>query len=95
MLLRPNARPPKLSTSGAMLLGSQAGANVVELTRSQIGPYLARAELALAPAQLEACTGSGYVLLRYLGFGLGLGYLDIGARRLESLFPKRWMGGLA
>ena len=51
--------------------------------------------LQLFPGQLEACTGSGYVLVRYLGFGLGLGHLDTGARRLESLFPKRWMGGIA
>jgi len=95
LLIRPNARPPKLSTSGAMLVGAQAASNFIELTREQLGSFLARAELVLAPAQLQACTGSGYVLVRYLGFGLGVGYLDTGTRCLESLFPKRWMGGVA
>lgn len=79
----------------ALLIGAAARSNFVELGREQMGAYVTRLELELAPGQLEACTGSGYVLVRYRGFGLGLGYLDTAKRRLESLFPKRWMGGIA
>ena len=92
-LIRHRLRPPKLSTAGALLLGPRARANTVELRRDQVSPYFQRREQTLGPAQTESCTGTGFVLVRHLGFGLGIGWYDPAGRRLESLFPKRWMGG--
>ena len=92
-LIRHRLRPPKLSTAGALLLGPRARINFIELRRDQVSPYLQRREQTLGPAQTEVCTGRGFVLVRHLGFGLGIGWYDPAGRRLESLFPKRWMGG--
>lgn len=93
LLIRPRLRPPKLSTAGALLLGPQARTNFVELRPEQVRPYLQRQGQTLAAAQTEACTGRGFVLVRYRGFGLGTGWFEPEGRGLESLFPKRWMGG--
>ena len=90
--VRTTARPPKLSTAAVMLLAPAAHRNVVDLDPGQIEPYLRREPLTLSPERCTTCTGTGYVLVRHLGFGLGMGYLNTETRLLESLFPKQWLG---
>ena len=91
--IRTTARPPKLSTAAAMLLGPMARRNVVDIDAAEVERYLRREAFSLAPARSIDCTGTGYVLIRHRGFGLGMAYLDTKTHRLESLFPKRWLGG--
>ncbi len=83
---------PKPTTAAAMLLGDRATRNVVDLNRDQRDAYQRRAAIAPDPEQLRACTGRGYVIVRYAGLALGAAFL---ARRdppeLRSEFPRIWV----
>jgi 16S rRNA C967 or C1407 C5-methylase (RsmB/RsmF family) len=87
---RTNLRPPKLSTAGALLLGSAATRNRLELTAAQRDRYLRREPLRPSPAQTADCQ-LGQVLVFYAGFPLGVAVLHRSGD-LESLFPRRWSG---
>ena len=81
---------PKLTTPGAQILGPHATRNVVDVTRSQLVPYLARTDIVIDRAQSAGCSGDGYVLVRHRGHVLGLGLYRAAAGLIESLVPKRW-----
>ncbi len=89
-LVRTKAHPPKLSTAGAMLLGTSASRNLIEMTQPQLAAYLARSDFPVTAPQIERCAGSGYVIARHQGFGIGIAELDRERLRVRSLFPKRW-----
>lgn len=93
--VRRRSMPAKPTTAAAMLYGGAATRNHVGLGRDQAQAYLDRADITgLASSQLAACTGPGYVVLRYRGYVLGLGQLiydrATGAPRIASLMPKAW-----
>lgn len=92
--LHADMRKPKLTTSAALAVGSEATRNVVELEADELRAYLARRDQELPAARTESCTSGGYVLVRHRGACFGVGWLrpaPAGDRpSLRSLFPKRW-----
>jgi NOL1/NOP2/sun family putative RNA methylase len=87
---RTNIRPPKLTTGAALLLGSAATRQVLELNAEQRDRYLRRDLLRPSRTQTLDCR-PGQVLVRYRGFTLGVAVLHRSGD-LESLFPGRWSG---
>jgi len=87
---RTSFRPPKLTTAGAMLLGSQARRARVALDAGQRDAYLARRELIPSRAQ-AAGLPVGQVIVTYRGYPLGIA-VHHRSGVLESLFPSRWSG---
>jgi len=88
---RTNSRPPKLSTSAALVLGHYATRNRVALEDAQLAGYLQRQTFALSETQMAAIS-PGYVLVYYRGYALGLGVFHPRSQSLESQFPKKWCG---
>lgn len=87
---RTNCRPPKLTTAGALLLGAQATRQWIDLDQQQRDAYLRRQAQTPTASQIGACR-PGQVLVRYLGYPLGVAVLHRSGT-LESLFPRRWSG---
>ena len=87
---RTNIRPPKLTTGAALLLGTAATRQTLELGREQRDRYLRRELLRPSPMQIRDCR-PGQLLVRYRGFPLGVAVLHRSGD-LESLFPSRWSG---
>lgn len=90
--IKTKVKHPKLSTPAAMWITPHAKQNCIELTKSQRDEYLFREDIYLNAKQVKKIRGTGYVLVSYLGIGLGIGlYLEHtqGPEKLESLFPKR------
>ncbi|MGD8208126.1 MAG: RsmB/NOP family class I SAM-dependent RNA methyltransferase [Thiohalocapsa sp.] len=87
---RTNVRPPKLTTGGALLLGPLATRQGLDLTAVQRDAYLRRRSFTPSAEQIRECR-AGQVLVRYLGFTLGVAVLHRSGT-LESLFPRRWSG---
>lgn len=87
---RTNVRPPKPSTSGAMLMGDAATRCRIELTRDQRDRYLRRETVDPTPDQLAA-NPPGQVLVTWLGHVLGVAVLHRSGV-IESLFPSHWSG---
>jgi NOL1/NOP2/fmu family ribosome biogenesis protein len=88
---------PKLSTPAAMALGPMATRNAIDVERDQLDAFIQRRTLWPSQAQLEQCTGPGYVIVRHEQFALGIGLLrfprpDAEDVRpfVESMFPKGW-----
>jgi 16S rRNA C967 or C1407 C5-methylase (RsmB/RsmF family) len=104
---RSRNRTPKPSTALALLVGQQARARVVEVTAEQRDAYQRRQPIQPSAAQLAACgpdahvtdgggdgapaPRQGFVLLRYRGIPLGVGFLRPGPpAEIESQFPRAW-----
>lgn len=87
---RTNTRPAKLTTAGALMFGRLGGCNRIELDPIERGAYLARQDFDIERARASAAE-PGFVIMTYLGHGLGVARLHPGGR-LESLFPQRWSG---
>lgn len=87
---------PRMTTSAAMTWAQNARTNVVDTDRAQCEDYLRRAPLILNDAQLERCTGRGFVLIRHFGYGLGVGFLestrpdDENIGHVRSLYPSAY-----
>lgn len=90
-MLSTAARPAKLTTAAAMLLGPRARCNRLELDAAEVQAYLDRRDLPL-DAQRSAELEPGYVLVGHRGHVLGVGVFHPRSRTLESLFPRRWPG---
>ena len=92
--LKTSMKQPKLTTQAAMAFGQAATRNVVTVTRSQLEAYLNRESISLTSDQSSACTGRGYVLIRYAGrvYGVGLYVPEEERETVRSLFPKHWAG---
>lgn len=83
---------PKLSTAAAQQFGHAATRNVVEADALQAEAFLTRRNFRVCSEQLTCCTGRGYVLVRYQGYTLGVGFLIPGEAGgyVESMLPKSW-----
>lgn len=97
IFMKSNTRFPKLSTGVARAIGRHATINKIELSESQLQSYLSRKTCSLDVAQCHLCNDSGYVIVYYQGYVVGLGlYLsgkNGGAIELQSLFPKSLVNG--
>ncbi|MBK1646656.1 RNA methyltransferase [Thiocapsa imhoffii] len=87
---RTNIRPPKPSTSGALVIGHQATRFKIALDTEQRDRYLRRETFAPTPLQC-ATTPPGQILVSYRGHLLGVAVLHRSGV-IESLFPRRWSG---
>ncbi len=94
VFMRTQTRFPKLTTAAAMLFGTRATRNTVDLDQGQIQAYVQRRDIRLRADQVRSCTGIGYVMVCYQGlpFGVALYLPDEQGRgdRLKSMFPKAW-----
>jgi NOL1/NOP2/sun family putative RNA methylase len=94
VFMRAETRFPKLTTAAAMLFGTRAVRNTVDLDEGQMQAYVQRRDILLRGDQVGSCTGIGYVLVRYQGlpFGIALYLPDEQDKgdRLKSMFPKAW-----
>ncbi len=88
--IRAGSRYPKMTTAATMLLGQQAARNRVELTTEQAKAYLQRQIINPSKAQTATCTDTGYVVICYRGYPLGLGVFHAKSNQVESHFPKAW-----
>ena len=88
--MRAGNRYPKMTTAAAMLLGQHATQNRIELTADQAKAYLQRQTITPSEAQTATCTDTGYVILSYRSFPLGLGVFHSKSSQIESHFPKAW-----
>lgn len=88
--MRSGTRYPKMTTSAALQLGRYARQNKIDLTPAQTKAYFQRQTITVSKAQAAACTSTGYVVLCYRGFSLGLGLFHSKSSQVESLFPKAW-----
>lgn len=93
-LMKTSLRYPKLSTAAAMLFGSRATRNYLDLDQQQIRAYTTRQNFYVSAAQSHHCTEMGYVLVRHQGFVLGVALYqpDASGRGglIRSMFPKGW-----
>lgn len=89
--MRTGQRYAKLTTAAAMLLGQHATQNRIDLTPEQTQAYLQRQTFAVEPAQTTTCTDTGYVVVCYYGYPLGLGVFHTLSGQVESHFPKAWV----
>ncbi|MGQ9659649.1 MAG: RsmB/NOP family class I SAM-dependent RNA methyltransferase [Thermochromatium sp.] len=87
---RTNVRPPKPTTSGALLIAPEVTRCRLELSREQRDAYLRRETFTLTPEQLSAHR-PGQVIVSYRGYGLGMAILHRSGV-IESQFPSRWSG---
>lgn len=94
VFLNTKSKFPKLSTAAAQWIGHAVTKNYVDLDERQTTAYLARRDVEISAAQSRRCTGTGYVVVRCRGFGLGMAVFypaETGAGGLlRSMFPKGW-----
>jgi NOL1/NOP2/fmu family ribosome biogenesis protein len=88
-LLHTAMRYPKLTTNGAMAFGHLAKRHVIDLTTEQRRAYIARNPFSVSKSQASLCHSDGYVILRYEGISLGVGFCRLSDLRVASLYPKR------
>ena len=103
---RARNRTPKPSTALALMAGAHARAWVVEVTAEQRDAYQRRQPIQPTADQLAACqsgahlsdgdgdtvaAAKGFVILRYRGVPLGVGFLRPGPpAEIESQYPRAW-----
>jgi hypothetical protein len=103
---RARNRTPKPSTALALMVGAHARARVVEVTAAQRDAYQRRQPIQPTADQLAACQNrdhvsggggdaaapaKGFVILRYRGVPLGVGFLRPGPpAAIESQYPRAW-----
>lgn len=87
-LIRAQLEYPKLTTAGAMLLGSAATRNTVDVNAAQAAAYMGRREFRLSENQDAAITDTGYVLIRRNGATLGVALCYLDEQRVLSMYPK-------
>jgi NOL1/NOP2/fmu family ribosome biogenesis protein len=86
--MRDSGRYPKMTTAVTMLLGQHATQNRIELTMEQAKAYFQRQTITPTEAQTATCTNTGYVILCYCNYPLGLGVFHSKSNQVESHFPK-------
>ncbi len=84
--LRKAMAVPKITTSGAMLVGPQTTAGVVDLEPHQMDDFLRRRDIAYPGGH----GGNEYVLVRCEGVVAGVGRRLATSGLLESLYPGAW-----
>lgn len=92
--LRIDMANPRMTTAAAMTWARHATSNAVDTTPEQCERYVSRRPFGLQDAQHRQCTGRGFVFIRHLGHGLGVGFLestrpdDENFGRVRSMFPR-------
>ena len=93
VLLNKKMRFPKMTTAASQCLGVYALKNALQLNPDQLRSYLAGLDVYLHYDQLFFCEGTGYVLVFYCGFVLGMALLfvdkQVNMPVMRSLLPKR------
>ncbi len=82
-------KTPKPTTSAVIAYGHLAKQNTIELTQDQVDLYYGRLDIHF-DAMPPGCN-PGFVIVRYMGHGLGTALLketETGSFRLMSHFPK-------
>ena len=88
--VRLGGRDPKLTSAAAMAFGQSATRNVLDLEPAQAADFLGRRDVVVTAVQTQQAIQSGYVLLRYRGYVLGVGLYRQTEGTIESHFPKGW-----
>ena len=88
-LIYTTMRYPKITTNGAMAFGHLAEKHVIELEPEQMKAYLCRKTFSISDGQAASCDSDGYVILRYEGIALGVGFYNHSLSQVASLFPKK------
>lgn len=91
MFMRTDGRFPKMTTAAGMLFGRHASKNIIEITKEQAAAFFTRRTFAVSDAQIENCTGTGYVVLCLQNTAVGIGVLHTQSQTIESTFPKGWV----
>jgi NOL1/NOP2/fmu family ribosome biogenesis protein len=91
LFMRTDGKFPKLTTAAAMLLGQHATQNSVEITSEQAASFFSRQTFPVTDAQIENCTGTGYVIILFQETAVGIGTLHTKSQTIESNFPKGWV----
>ncbi len=98
--LRIDMANPRMTTTAVMTWGHQASTNAVDTDRDQCLQFLRRSRIQLRQDQLQHCTGRGFVIIRHLGHGLGVGFLESTRRAddnfayVRSMYPKAFSNEL-
>lgn len=79
------SRSVKPSTNLLQLFGRQVTKNYIVLSPDQTKSFVKGEDLRLSEEQIGTCT-DGYILLRYLEYPLGCGFLQ--AKTVKNLLPK-------
>ncbi len=96
ILVRTHRRFPKPTTAAALAFGPLATRNTVDVSRADADAYLLRKPIFVTADKAQHCTGTGYVIVRYDEFILGVGLFRMdasGGGLIESEFPKAWAFG--
>ena len=85
---------PKLSTAAAMVFGKYATKNIVHLTAEQRDFFLTKQDLVLDKSAISLVTATGYVLVFYQNFCLGVGLYfapteQNAAHRIQSMIDLK------
>ncbi|WP_022835531.1 hypothetical protein [Salisaeta longa] len=87
--VRPAMKYPKPTTEAVLQFGHHATQNVIAATAAQATAFMHRAPFAATETQRAACTGRGYVIIRYQDMALGIGFWTADdAHTVRSMFPK-------
>ncbi len=84
---------PKLSTAAAMAFGDAATRMVMDVSREEADAYLHRESFWPDADTASRCDGQGYVMVRFEGVPLGLGFFrteNVDRPVVQSHFPKAW-----
>ena len=90
LFMHTDGKYPKLTTAAAMQFGHLARKNIVDLQPAQVQMLMGRQDFEIAADQTQNVMGTGYVILRYQGFVVGLGVYREHLNLIESLYPKGW-----
>jgi NOL1/NOP2/sun family putative RNA methylase len=85
--LKTKIRFPKITSGAAMWLGEGVRANMVQLTRDQMTDFCQRKDIFVLRKQLIKCSGTGYLVVKYGKYFLGVGVLFW--RDKDDLMPVR------
>jgi NOL1/NOP2/fmu family ribosome biogenesis protein len=73
-----------------MQFGKAATRNIIDLEPEQVQAFMNREDFGITAVQSTHSTGTGYIILRYHGFPLGIGVHRPAQGIVESLYPKGW-----
>lgn len=88
--VRAGSRYPKMTTAATLLLGQHATRNRINLSPEQTQAYLQRQTFIPNEAQTAALTDTGFIIVCYRGYPLGLAVFHTKSNEIESHFPKAW-----
>jgi len=79
-----------MTTAATLLLGQHAMRNRIDLSPEQTQAYLQRQTINPTEAQAAALTDTGFIIVCYRGYPLGLAVFHTKSNEIESHFPKAW-----